>query len=213
MPTHPTRRHAPFAAAILAIAACGGSTPPAGEVRTEPLMTAALAGASVIVLPVTMVIVESGLALPAGVANGAALVVWADSLVAEAVTMRAPEVRWVLPAELRRVARRSPGVAADPDQMGQAILRQPSLNTVPDPLRSHLRTLMALAGGGRHAFVPAAVLLESDLSGGLRARIIAVLADGRSGAILWRTESRSDGPDPSTALRRALATIFPLLQP
>jgi hypothetical protein len=122
-------------------------------------------------------------------------------------------VRWVLPAELRRVARRSPGVAADPDQMGQAILRQPSLRTVPDPLRSHLRTLMALAGGGRHAFVPAAVLLESDLSGAFRARIIAVLADGRSGAILWRTESRSDGPDPSTALRHALATIFPLLQP
>src|SRR5690606_30763536 len=112
-----------------------------------------------------------------------------------------------------RVARRSPGVAADPDQMGQAILRQPSLRTVPDPLRSNLRTLMALAGGGRHAFVPAAVLLESDLAGRIRARLMAVLADGRSGAILWRTEARGEGPDASTALARALASIFPILQP
>ena len=34
---------------------------------------------------------------------------WADSLIGEAFTGLAPEVRWVLPAELRKVARRSPG--------------------------------------------------------------------------------------------------------
>ncbi len=213
MPSLSARLRLPLPALILALAACGGSTPPPDEVRAEPLMTAALAGASVIVIPVTMVVVEPGMPPSAGLANGAALVAWADSLVVEALTVRAPEVRWVLPAELRRVARRAPGVAADPDQMGQAILRQPALRTVPDPLRSHLRTLMALAGGGRHAFVPAAVLLEPDLAGGVRARIIAVLADGRSGAVLWRTEARGNGPDISTALGRALATIFPILQP
>lgn len=208
--TERRRRRGGVLAAFL-VAACGGTTPPPGEVRTEPLMTAALAGATVIVPPVTMVVIEPATpgadGLTAATRNG-----WADSLVAEALGTRAPEVRWVLPAELRRVARRAPGVAADPDQMGQAVLRQPGFTSVPDPLRSHLRTLMGLAGGGRHAFVPAAILLQ-PAAGGVQAHLIAVLADGRSGAILWRTEASGEGASPSAALSTALARILPILQP
>ena len=76
-----------------------------------------------------------------------AALLWADSLIGDAFTGRAPEVRWVLPAELRKVARRSPGIVGDPDQMGQATLRSPKLREVPDPLRSSLRNLMAVVGG------------------------------------------------------------------
>src|SRR6266516_34820 len=51
------------------------------------------------------------------------------------------------------------GVAAPaPDQMGSAILFHPTKQQpemVPDPLRTELRTLAALAGGGRYALVPA----------------------------------------------------------
>jgi hypothetical protein len=61
---------------------------------------------------------------------------WSDSLIGEAFTGRAPEVRWVLPATLRKLARRSPGIVGDPDAMGQAALRSPKLRDIPDPLRS-----------------------------------------------------------------------------
>ena len=81
---------------------------------------------------------------------------WADSLIGEAFTGRAPEVRWVLPPELRKAARRSPGIVGDPDQMGQAMLRSPKLKDIPDPLRSSLRNLMAVVGG-RAVMVPASL--------------------------------------------------------
>src|SRR5205807_4831056 len=72
---------------------------------------------------------------------------------------RTPEVSWVLPDALRRAARRAPGIAPDPDQMGSAVLRAPDVEIVPDPLRSELRTLVALGGnGGRYALVPAALV-------------------------------------------------------
>lgn len=36
----------------------------------------------------------------------------------------------------------------DPNQMGQSVMRAWSMATVPDPLRSNLRKLLAAAGGG-----------------------------------------------------------------
>ena len=60
----------------------------------------------------------------------------ADSLIGDAFVGRAPEVKWVLPPELRKMARRAPGIVDDPDQMGQAVLRSPKLHEIPDPLRS-----------------------------------------------------------------------------
>lgn len=201
-----------LALAALAASGCAGRTPAGQPPLPEPLMTAALAGSSVIVTPLTMVLAEPG--FPAGElpADRGTLLVWADSLVGVALVERAPEVRWVLPPELRRVARRSPGVVADPDQMGQAVLRQPSLQTVPDPLRGYLRTLMAVAGGGRHALVPAALIFTAEPgSTSVRVRLAAVLADGRSGGILWRTEVTGTGPTPAHALAAALAIILPVL--
>jgi len=176
------------------------------------MMTAALAGAPVIVPPLTMVIVEPGVAAGVLPADRLGLLAWADSVVAELLVERAPEVRWVLPPELRRVARRSPGVLADPDQMGQAVMRQASLRTVPDPLRGYLRNMMAVAGGGRYAFVPAAIIVApAGEAGMLTARVAAVLADGRSGAVLWRTEAAGSGATPGAALAAAFALIFPVL--
>lgn len=177
----------------------------------EPLMTAALAGAAVIVVPITMVVAEPG--LPAGtlLAERAALLQWADSVTGETLQERAPEVRWVLPPELRRAARRSAGLVVDPDQMGQAVLRQTSLRTVPDPLRGYLRNLMAVAGGGRHALVPAALIYLPGPEGTVLVRLSAALADGRSGAVLWRTEVEAQGANAAEALRAALAVIFPIL--
>lgn len=200
-----------LALALLALGACAGQAQVRRAPVPQPLMTAALAGASVIVVPITMVVAEPG--LPAGTlpADRPVLLAWADSLVGAVLQERAPEVRWVLPAELRRVARRSVGLVADPDQMGQAVLRQPSLETVPDPLRGYLRNLMAVAGGGRHALVPAAIIVSPAATGGVRVLLSAVLADGRSGAVLWRTEVEGSGETPALALSAALAVILPIL--
>jgi len=196
----------------LLISACAGSAPAQRPPPVpEPVMTAAMAGASVIVVPITMVVAEPG--LPAGTlaADRVTLLQWADSVVGATVLERAPEVRWVLPPELRRAARRSGGLVVDPDQMGQAVLRQTSLRTVPDPLRSYLRNLMAVAGGGRYALVPAALIYSPGEDGLITVRLAAALADGRSGAILWRTEVEGRGADAAAALRAALAIIFPIL--
>lgn len=196
----------------LALGACASRAPAQKAPVAEPLMTAALAGASVIVPPLTMVVVEPG--VPEGLlpAERAALLAWGDSLVGHLMTERAPEVQWVLAPELRRVARRAPGVVADPDQMGQAVLRSSSLRSVPDPLRGYLRNLMAIAGGGRYAFIPAAVVVTAGPEAGqVGVRVSAVLADGRSGAILWRAEAAGQGPTPAAALTAAFALIFPVL--
>ena len=50
-----------------------------------------------------------------------------DSIIAEGIVSRAPEVSWVPPRELRKMARRSAGYLADPDQMGHAVLRSPKI--------------------------------------------------------------------------------------
>lgn len=196
----------------MVLGACAGRAPAQKVPAAEPLMTAALAGAPVIVPPLTMVIVEPGVAAGLLPADRLGLLAWADSVVAGLMVERAPEVRWVLPPELRRVARRSPGVLADPDQMGQAVMRQASMRTVPDPLRGYLRNLMAVAGGGRYAFIPAAIIVApAGEAGMLTARVAAVLADGRSGAVLWRTETVASGATPGSALAAAFALIFPVL--
>ena len=208
----PLRSPARIFLAALMLGGCAGRAPAQKIPVAEPLMTAALAGAPVIVPPQTMVILEPGVAAGALPADRLGLLAWADSLVGELIVERAPEVRWVLAPELRRVARRSPGVLVDPDQMGQAVLRQASLRTVPDPLRGYLRNLMAVAGGGRYAFVPAAIIVAPGGEPGMvTVRVAAALVDGRSGAVLWRTEASAAGATPGAALAAAFALIFPVL--
>ena len=58
-----------------------------------------------------------------------------------------------------------PGSSAIPTQMGQAMLRSPKMKDIPDPLRSSLRNLMAVAGG-RVVMVPAALAFSRSRTGG-----------------------------------------------
>jgi hypothetical protein len=118
-------------------------------------------------------------------------------------------VRWVLPAELRKVARRSPGIVGDPDQMGQAALRSPKLREIPDPLRSSLRNLMAVVGG-RVVMVPASIGFGRQADGLIRADLSLAAADTRSGKVLWRSLAVGSGANPREALAAALAAVLPL---
>lgn len=202
---------------ILSAAACGGkAAPPAAgpaaapvHEPVQPLVTTLFAGQQVAVVPITLVIAGEALAGEAVFANRAETLRWADSLVGEALVGRGPEVKWVLPADLRKLARRAPTVAPDPDRMGQSILRAQKLEDVPDPLRGHLRSLMALVGG-RYALVPAALYFFAEPEGAVRAELTLALADTRTGKVIWRTLAWGTGPTPARALGRSLETVLPV---
>jgi len=200
--------------------ACGrGATPASAPApaeaqkpaETHGLAVAPLAGQPVAVLPITMVLGDSAAvadSLYAPYRDRRAALHRTDSLIAETLTGRGPEVQWVLPPELRKMARRAPGMLSDPDQMGQAMMRSPQLTRLPDPLRSSLRTLVAIAGG-RMVFIPAALGFGRDASGQVHATLSLVLADARNGSVMWRSVATGAGTSPDAALNAALATIFP----
>jgi len=210
-----------------AVLACGGKRPVQGPAPAAPLPTGGLAGQQVSVLPLTLVAAEEELHWDTSLADRRAALARADSVIEALLRARAPEVNWLFPDELRRVARRAPGVAPNPDQMGTALLRAENLSVIPDPLRSQLRTLVALAGGGggRYALVPAALVYRrpsapEKASGDTGAEHVApphsataelsmAMVDVRLGRIEWRTVARGDGDDPWSSLGRAMKSVTP----
>ena len=216
-------RGAWYATVLALVAACGGksvaSQTPA-PVPTDPLPTAGIAGARVPVLPLTLIAAEDSLGWQATLGDRLAALAAADSVLGTLIKARAPEVNWVLPDELRREAHRSPSIATNPDQMGTALLRAEKMEMMPDPLRSEMRTLVALADA-RYALVPAALVyrrmvgstdpkgLPDGRSRMATAELSIVLVDGRLGRIGWRTIARGDGEDPWMALTRAVKALTP----
>jgi hypothetical protein len=177
-----------------------------------PVPAQGLAGQQVAVVPLTLVTTDPAFqsdSLFDAYRDRRTTLTWADSVIGEAFVGRAPEVKWVLPPALRKVARRAPGIVGDPDQMGQAMLRAPKLRDIPDPLRASLRNLMAVVGG-RVAMVPAALGFSPDTAGRVRAELSLVAADTRSGKIVWRSLALGTGPTPATALTAALDGILPI---
>jgi hypothetical protein len=175
------------------------------------LATQALSGKAVAVLPITLVAAD-----PATQSDTAytpyrdrrIALQRTDSLITEALLTRAPEVKWVLPPELRKMARRSAGFVPDPDQMGQAVLRSPKMTVIPDPLRSNLRTLLAIADG-RLVLVPAALSFSPEPDGQIRADLSLVLGDARTGKVMWRSLALGVGKTPDAALNAALVAALP----
>ena len=216
--------------ASAALAACPHKSETLTPEPTAPLPTAGIAAQRVGVLPLTLVAAEDSLHWEAVLGERRTALAQSDSIIGTLLKARAPEVTWVLPDELRRVARRAPGIAPAPDQMGTAILFHPTKQQpemVPDPLRSELRTLAALAGGGRYALVPAGLTYRraTALGGGpgsvgaphaaplphavATAELTVVLVDVRTGRVGFRTVARGEGDDPWTALTRAVKTLTP----
>ena len=204
------------ALALLTLA-CGGKpanpSPEPGQEQREPvrpLITTSFAGQSLAVTPLTLVVADEAMATVPPLNNRPLALAWADSLVAAALLGRSPEVKWVLPVELRKLARRAPTVAPDPDRMGQSILRGSKVEDVPDPLRNNLRSMMALVGG-RFALVPAAlVFLREPNDGPVRAELSLALVDTRTGKVAWRSLAWGTGATPERALVAALDTVLPV---
>ena len=203
------KRRVMVLAVTLAVAGCGGSRAAEPEdVAPLPLPVGAMIGVDVVVYPLTMILAEAALDWDIHISPRDVALRKADSLIAAALTERTPEVTWVLPEELRRVARLAPGMLVDPDRMGTAALR--NLRRIPDPLRSQMRSLTG-AAGDRLALVPASLFFfqeEGEIGVG-RAELTVVLAEVRLGEIQWRSVARGSGETPWLALRAALETLAP----
>ena len=203
------------------LAACPHKSETLTPEPTAPLPTAGIASQQVGVLPLTLVAAEDSLHWETALGERRVALAKCDSIIGTLLKTRAPEVSWLLPDELRRVARRAPGIAPAPDQMGTAILFHPTKQEpemVADPLRSELRTLAALAGGGRYALVPAGLTFRrksqppaAPPAGRLTAtaELTVVLVDVRTGRVGFRTIARGDGDDPWSALTRAVKALTP----
>jgi hypothetical protein len=201
---------------------CGGKHHVQQPTPTAPLPTAGLAGQPVSLLPLTLIAAEDSLHWEQVLGDRRASLTRADSILDALLQARAPEVSWILPDRLRREAQRAVGIAASPDQMGTAVLRGERIQDVPDPLRSQLRTLVALAGG-RFAVVPAALVyrrtggqMDSRMErrtaspqSAATAELTVVLVDTRLGKVVWRTIARGDGDEPWTALTKAVKSLTP----
>jgi len=203
---------------LLAALGCGGkkSDQQPKPQPVAPLPTAGLAGQRVALTPITLVAAEEALQWDSLIGDRRATLDKCDSIITTLLTARTPEVNWVGPAELRHIARRAPGIAADPDQMGTPFLRASNIIDVPDPLRYELRTLMGLVGG-RYVFVPAGLVFRVASPGATprgkpalaTAELSVVLIDSRVGKIGWRTIARGEGDDPWIALTRAVKSLTP----
>ncbi len=202
----------------IALTACGGtSSTPSSPAPTAPLPTIALGGQEIAVYPLTRLLADPALGWNEGIRPRREALDHADSLIAAFLTERAPEVTWILPAQLRVAARRAPGLLTNPDQMGTAILRA-KFEKVPDPLRGQLRQLNGVAGG-RLALIPADLrFLEPFRAEGAptppagrgRADLSLVMIDVVTGEARWRTVARGEGDDPWEALADALGQLLPL---
>ena len=219
MKTNHFVRRASCVVALGVAVSCGGKK--AGQQATPeptaPLPTAGLAGQRVALTPLELVAAEDTIHLDALVADRRTTLDKCDSIISTFLTARAPEVTWVGPAELRHVARRAPGIAADPDQLGTPFLRASNVIDVPDPMRSQLRTLMGLVGG-RYALIPAGLVVRRTVgrsdgrtgrAGTVTAELSLVMVDSRVGSVGWRTIARGEGEDPWTALTRAVTALTP----
>lgn len=199
--------------------ACGGNPKPDKPLPpppTSPIPTAGLAGQRVPVLPLTRVGAEEALGFAWIDTARHATLLKADSILGEMLKARASEVSWVLPPDLRREARRSPTVATDPDQMGTGFLAVESIVEVPDPLRSELRTLVALAGG-RFVLAPASLVFKQSVTppagppphGAVTVELAVVMIDARLGQVGWRTIAHAQADDPWLAFIRAVKAMTP----
>ena len=205
------------ASALALTVGCGRASaqqdrqPKPEKFENNALSVVPLSGQQVALLPITMVVADTSIEHDSSYAafrGRAAALARTDSLITESFQMRAPEITWIPPNELRRIARRAPGMLSDPGTYGQAMLRSPKLEQVPDALGANLRKLVAISGG-RLVFVPAALGFSRDDASQVRADLSLVLVDTRRNTIVWRSQAHGTGPTPDEALAAALATVFP----
>jgi ABC-type sulfate transport system permease component len=95
----------------------------------------------------------------------------------------------------------------DPDHMSQSALRFESIKRVPDPILANLRMMIAMTNT-RYVMVPASVRFRRTADG-VEATTVLVLADPRSGEILWRSTPVATAATAGAALAGTIAWVLP----
>lgn len=207
-----------YAIALVALSSaggCGGAqrspTPqdPFKAIGVAPLPVEALAGGSVLLLPVgALVLSDSAAANPDLVARRYGLAAQAGAALDSAVRRGAPGVTWLGLAEQRRALRMAPALGIDPARLETDYLLNARVESMVDPLWAQLRTLTALMNT-RTAVAPAGVRLDRR-DGGYQAEFVLVLVDARSGKVLGRGRMAGGvAATPEAALSNAAAATVP----
>ncbi len=200
---------------LVAAAGCGRSQRPTAPVDpfkaigVAPLPVEALAGGSVLILPVGAMVLSDSAALdPDLVARRFAMAAEAGAALDSAFRRGAPSVTWLGLAEQRRAMRLAPALGIEPARLETDYLLNPHVESMVDPLWAQLRTLTALMDT-RTAVAPAGVRLDRRAAG-FAAEYVLVLVDARSGKVLGR--GRMPGPvaaTPEAAFASAAAATVP----
>ena len=197
-------------------AACAGrsarpTTPedPFQAIGAAPLPIEALAGGSALLLPVgALVLGDSAARVPELVNRRFGLPAEAGAVLDTVLRESARAVRWMGLAEQRRALRMAPALGIEPDRLETGYLLGSRVETLSDPLWSQLRTMEGMTGA-RMAVAPAGVRIDRR-GGSYVATYVLVMADSRTGKLLWR--GRVDGAPaatPEAALRNAAAAAVP----
>ena len=174
------RRLLPLACALLAgaaPAACGGKTPPPGQVA--PAVSVApmdLGGQRVLILPVQA---STGLQF-----NREEMT---TELVA-ALRARDTRTQWIDPARLRRSLASSPNFAPDPAALPNDRYEVHGERRIQGPLADAVRRYMALTEA-RLVLIPRTATLMTPDSGAAFVRMNAAVVDARTGYVIWYGEA------------------------
>ena len=182
-------------------------------IAIAPAPADALAGSSVLLLPVGELVLTDSAAASALVARHAySLRAVAGMALDSALKARAPAVTWMGLAEQQRALRMAPALGIDPLRLDTRYLLDPHINALADPLWSELRALMGLTDA-RTALAPAGVLLDRR-AGMYTAEYVLVLVDPRDGKVLGRGRTRGPAAaTPEAALREAAEATVPRRAP
>lgn len=215
-------RNCRVTAVILAVSALAGcaksprpTTPedPFRAIGIAPLPAGALAGGSVLLLPVGALVLTDSASVDHGlVARQYALKAAAGAMLDSALKQRAPSVTWLGLAEQRQALRMAPALGIEPARLETAYLVGSKVESLVDPLWAQLRTLAGMTSA-RMALAPAAVRLDRQ-GAQYTAEYVLVLVDCREGQVLGR--GRMPGPaaaTPEAALSAAAAAAVPQTGP
>jgi hypothetical protein len=207
---------------LAAAAACSSGAPshpqpldPFGGIEVGQLPVGSLSGSKVLILVAGGVVLgDSAGSLPQLETERTAILDIANSTLDTALRRDAREVEWQGLEEQRRAVRRNPTLNLNPDRLPTAYTAAATVERIPDPLWSQIRTLAAVTGA-RYAVIPAAVRVTGRDSAFVGEYVI-VGADARSGGIVFRARALGR---PSRTLTAAFASASaslvanPLAQP
>jgi hypothetical protein len=178
---HPTS----FLMLLLVTGCLPASTSRVPPAPVLPIPVDLLAGSAVAVYPLNSFRIDTAMVWARELGDQRATLARIDSMILRTLTLRLTEVTWMSPADLRNAAAKGPGMLVPPEQIGTSRILVKIAAPVPEPVRSQMRQLTAVATGGRFALVPATLVIERADSTRGRVKLVVALIDLRWGAVRW----------------------------